>query len=693
MQTNLTNDILLHVLSLSPNAAAIYTTENLVIEMANDAMIAMWGKDKSIIGMTFEEAVPELKSQPFAAWLKEVWKTGISYNAKSKAARIKVNGVLSVYYIDFTYQAIKNKEGKTYCILHTAIDVTERVVKLKSARKQRRKQRDADAELAIAIEAYNKLQQVNESLINSEQNTRLTLLNAPFALGILRGRNLVIESANEDLVSLWGKGNDVTGKLLTDVLPEMTGQPFLSILDTVFTSGNPYYGQKEKAVIEHEGNMQEGYFNFVYQPIADKSGQTACIMVVANEVTEQYLSYCNIQELNENLSLLNEKLQHTNRQLTSSNQGLTEANDELAKAQQSLNSLLGKLTNSEEKLRQAIEAANLETWSVDMDLTHILLSERAKQIFGLVSEDEHIPVAKATEAVDEEYRAMMTDAIQKAMHDDQICDIEYPVTNLQTKERRWIRGIGKLFYTEPGEPSHFSGVLQDITERKQDEQRKNDFIAMVSHELKTPLTSLKALLQLLAIPSGQADNEFGIAVLTKADVQINKMTNLINGFLNLSRLEAGKIVLDKQNIDIEELVKEIVEECQMLFPSYHIGFTNCASTLVQADRDKIGQVINNFISNAVKYAPESKMIDIRCSANNHHVQISVTDYGKGIQPGDTDKLFERFYRVQNSHTNITGGFGIGLYLCSEIIKRHDGSIWVDSKLNKGSTFYFSLPLL
>jgi two-component system sensor histidine kinase VicK len=252
--------------------------------------------------------------------------------------------------------------------------------------------------------------------------------------------------------------------------------------------------------------------------------------------------------------------------------------------------------------------------------------------------------------------------------------------------------MGKLYPDAEGNLSHFSGIVIDITEQKIDELRKNDFIGMVSHELKTPLTSLTAIVQMLYGKSKQNDDAFTTSALDKANTQVKKMSNMINGFLNVSRLESGKILIDKQNFVLNDLLKDMIGEIRLTVFSHVIYLLPSDPIHVNADQDKIGSVISNLLSNAVKYSPKGKTIEVKCHVTDNMVQVSVKDEGMGIKPHDTERLFERYYRVESNHTQHISGFGIGLYLSSEIIKRHNGSIWVDSESGVGSTFHFSLPL-
>jgi len=170
------------------------------------------------------------------------------------------------------------------------------------------------------------------------------------------------------------------------------------------------------------------------------------------------------------------------------------------------------------------------------------------------------------------------------------------------------------------------------------------------------------------------------------------MSNMINGFLNISRLESGKILIEKSHFDIEELVREITEEQELSVTSHYISLAECAPITVYADRDKINSVISNLINNAVKYSPKDTTIQVACAVNKNEITISVKDEGMGIKPSDADKIFDRYYRVESNNTRHISGFGIGLYLSAEIIQRHGGRIWLESEPGKGSTFYFTLPL-
>jgi signal transduction histidine kinase len=216
---------------------------------------------------------------------------------------------------------------------------------------------------------------------------------------------------------------------------------------------------------------------------------------------------------------------------------------------------------------------------------------------------------------------------------------------------------------------------------------------MVSHELKTPLTSMRAYVQLLLAKEKEAGDNFRISVLTRAGVQAKKMSAMINDFLSLARLEEGKISLKFEEFNLKQVIDETVLDAQFLSTNHSIQVTGCDDIAVNADRDKIGQVLMNLLSNAIKYSPKGGDITIDCQRVEKGVKVSVTDHGIGISEKDQKKLFDRFYRVQNERVKTVSGFGIGLYLVSEILKYHDSKIEVESDEGKGSTFYFTLETI
>lgn len=239
-----------------------------------------------------------------------------------------------------------------------------------------------------------------------------------------------------------------------------------------------------------------------------------------------------------------------------------------------------------------------------------------------------------------------------------------------------------------------SKIARDITDKKQEEQRKNDFIAIVSHELKTPLTSIRSYVQLALMKAKGHADDFCVKVLTRAEAQTGKMSTMIHDFLNLSRLEEGKMTLSMSTFCLSSLMKEVITEAEVLAAGHQLAFDSCLEVKVHGDRDKLGQVLTNLLGNAAKYSPAGSLITVDCQLqDSHSVEISVSDQGIGISEEDQLHLFERFYRVKQDLQMIhVSGFGIGLYLVSEILRLHGSGIKLSSKPGHGSVFSFSLPV-
>jgi PAS domain S-box-containing protein len=355
--------------------------------------------------------------------------------------------------------------------------------------------------------------------------------------------------------------------------------------------------------------------------------------------------------------------------------------------------VINELKRSEENLRMATQAAELGTFDWNIAEEKLEWDKRHRQLFGYSLTDTITMdvFLKGLHPDDhEQVIAALDYACNKQLSEGNY-DVDYRIISFNEKKLRWIRAKGKAVFDDQGNPLRLVGTVIDITDRKQDEIRKNDFIAMASHELKTPLTSLKAYIQMLLSSARKSDNQFLSASLEKADNQIEKMTKLIYGFLDLSKIESGKLQLELTNFNINEAINEAVVDVRPIAQSHQIVFEPTESLMVHADREKIMQVAVNLINNAVKYSPKGSTITLSVCDTGEWVEIAVKDQGIGINTYDLKKIFQRFYRVQDEKTRGFSGFGIGLYLSAEIMALHHGEIDVKSEEGQGSIFYFRLP--
>ena len=823
----LNKDSLLEILCTSEIATAVFSGEEMQIELANPAMLKVWGKGAGVVGRTLSDALPEIANQPFLRMLQEVWRSGIDDVGEAIPAELIVEGKLQLYYFDYAYRAVKNSEGAVYAIYHTASDVTEQVnsrEELERARAQEglleREQAlneelaAANEELSVTNEELYAVQQHLQAFTRelesrvearttelsiSESRLRYLLSDAPIAIAVLRGRELIIEMANKKILEVWGKGDEVIGKRLYLAIPELAGQEFPQLLDDVYSSGKPHYGFEVKAQFEQNGRIEDVYVNFVYQPLQDQSGLVNSIMVTANVVTEQVVSRQKVQQLNEQLITINEALNESQERLLITNLDLQSSEDRLNKILSELPipvvvllgpeqivttanasllqfwrrtraEVLGKpmlaifpelkdqvyptlwkhvletgeqvkdpektvtykdkvtgedrtyyidyfcqpledragnrigvistvvnvtekvrsrqlIEEAESRLRLAIDSAKLGTWYVDVASKALKTSARLKEIFGFSQSDE-VTLDAATDQILEEYRADVIKAIEQAMSGDASYDVEYPLKGFRDGAIRWVRATGKLYVDGKG-AGNFSGIVQDITQRKNQEQRKDDFLSIASHELKTPVTSLKGALQLLDRKKDDLSHPLVPRLITQANVSVDKITYLIDDLLNTTRTNEGQLHLKYTEFTIVEML----EKC-----CHHIRMGGKHELILQGDRNlkmwadeiRIDQVMVNLVNNAAKYAPEQREIYLIVEDLGAWAKISVKDTGPGISKDKVAHLFDRYYRVDYSGVQYSG-LGLGLYISAEIIKKHNGQIGVDTEVGKGSTFWFTVP--
>lgn len=235
----------------------------------------------------------------------------------------------------------------------------------------------------------------------------------------------------------------------------------------------------------------------------------------------------------------------------------------------------------------------------------------------------------------------------------------------------------------------WAGTFTDIEEQKQIEKKKDEFMGIASHELKTPLAAIKAYVQLLEREAaGKAP--FSVYV-NRTLTQVKKLDDLIAELLDVSKLENGKLIFEKEYFDFDALIQIQIEMFKQSFPEYHIEREGLIGRPVYGNAARLEQVLVNFLNNAIKYSPHSKRIILKTHITpDEKAFVSVTDFGIGVGKEEQEKLFSKFYRAPQASYSFQG-MGIGLYICANIIHQHDGTYGIDSESGKGSTFHFSIP--
>ena len=484
------------------------------------------------------------------------------------------------------------------------------------------------------------LEQTVGRLAASEHKIRNIIEKAPFPIGVYIGLEMRIEFANRSILDIWAKGYDVIGKTYAEVLPELENQNIYEQLERVYKTGESFHARNQRVDLVVDGQIQIFYFNYSFTALHDQSGKIYGVMNTAADVTDVVTAKKEIEESEEQFRTMADD--------TDALIALADENGRGVYFNKAWENLTGKSMN------ELLDYG----WS-----TLIHPEDRSRWVANAQADFE-----KHT-SLSGEVRIMAKDG-----------------------EYRWLYARIPARYRLDGTFIGYVSSCIDITELKKDELRKNDFIGMVSHELKTPLTAITGLVQLTSAKLRNNEDALLRNAMDKALVQVKKMSAMINGFLNVSRLESGKIMIDKNHFNLDELVREIVKETEITLTAHKIYFEPCEPVIVFADQDKIGSVISNLLSNAVKYSPKGKFIEVKCHFEGGHAIVSVKDDGLGMAPEDTAKIFDRYHRVESNHSRNISGFGIGLYLSAEIINRHSGKIWVESELGQGSTFYFRLPI-
>lgn len=242
------------IIKEAPIATCLFVGREMRIEVANDIMLGFWGRDKSVIGMPLSEALPELQGQPFLDLLDNVFSTGIAHSENDAEALLLQNGELGTFYFNYTYKPLRDANGQVYAIMNMAIEVTEKVIN-------------------------ERLKRLNETRFST------IIDQSPMGIGLLKGKDMVIEAGNDIIFELWGKTRNTIGMPLIEAIPELEGQGFLQLLEEVYLTGNPYHGYDTLAKLEYNGVIADRYFDFSYSPLRDEDSSIAGVLVMANDVT------------------------------------------------------------------------------------------------------------------------------------------------------------------------------------------------------------------------------------------------------------------------------------------------------------------------------------------------------------------------------------------------------------------------
>ncbi len=456
-----------------------------------------------------------------------------------------------------------------------------------------------------------------------------------------------------------------------------------------------------------------------------RSARDRRIEYLENEVTTTREA---VQRVIEEMEATNEELQSANEEILSSNEELRSLNEELETSKEEiqasneeLRSLNEELKTSKEEIQASNEAlliANQELMQRNAEIA--AARAYAEDIVETIREpllvlDADLRVQRANSAFYQFFQIEPAETEQRLLFD--LEDRQWDIPALRTlleellptnhsftdyvMEHTFARIGWKSMLLNAHRIDHVPLILlamEDSTARTQADQEKQnllelrkEFMATASHELKTPVSSVKGFTQLLRRRFTKAGDEQAASMLAKMEAQLTKLTTLINDLLDVTKVEAGQLHWENIPFDLDALVADTVEEMAHTTEQHQIHIEGTIGAQVCGDPERIAQVLTNLLSNAIKYSPQAETVRVSCASDADAATVGVQDFGIGIEASKQQHLFERFFRVNDlSHARFPG-LGLGLYICAEIVKRHGGRMWVESREGVGSTFFFTVP--
>ena len=346
---------------------------------------------------------------------------------------------------------------------------------------------------------------------------------------------------------------------------------------------------------------------------------------------------------------------------------------------------------SEERYALTQRAAKIGSWDWDILTGNLKWTETIEPIFGFGKGEFGATYEAFLECVHPDDRKHVEDSVNDAVQNDVDYSIEHRII-WPDGTIRWVSEMGNVLRDKSGEPSHMMGIVQDITDRKKVDQLKDEFIGLVSHELRSPLTVIIGAVNTVLGEWDQLSPDEMKNLIQDASLEAENLSHLIGNLVELSRSQANRLIIYPEPADILNIIELAVDSIKRQYPS-------CQFVLdippdipsVRADQLRIERISYNLLENAAKYSPENSEIKVTARLDGDYVVIGVSDQGDGISLDQQEAIFDSFRRLKKHETSGITGSGLGLSVCRVLVEAHGGSIWIESESGCGSTFYFSLP--
>ena len=538
--------------------------------------------------------------------------------------------------------------------------------------------------IIVNQEMLDKQEQLNQSYIDqvktskqfeaSEKRFSNILSQSLMAIAILKGPEMIVNFANEPIIAIWGKGPNVIGKPLIEVLPEIKDQVFPQLLMDVYNTGIHFVSNEIKCIINRNHRDEECYFNLIYQPYRDIDDTITGITIIATETTEQVI----------------------------------------AKKQLEANEFEKK--RSAWHLKLATDSAKIGIWSLDMITKKLEWSRMRKIMWGYDEDREDLTYEDWHNIIVEDDKKMVFEKIEEAKINQNIYEVEYRIIRPNDNKIAWIKSTGQYHYDEFGVAHTLTGICIDISKQKKYDEElfdakskaeidkeiaenatlaKQQFLSNMSHEIRTPMNAIVGFTKvMLKTELSTKQKEYLQAIKSSG----NTLIVLINDILDLAKVDAGKMVFNATPFKIADSIAMILHLFETKLQEGNLElikiYDERIPEILLGDSIRLHQILINLLSNAIKFTTKGSItVSVKLVSEDNEkvkIEINVADTGIGIPENKIDAIFENFEQASNITSSLYGGTGLGLAIVKQLVEKQGGNISVKSKIGEGSTFCFQL---
>ncbi len=711
----------------APVGIAIFRGPDYIVDLINPPLCEVYGKTaEEMLGKSVFETLHHAKGMGFEELIDNVRLTGIPFKGQGIAAPLERNGVVETVYLDIVYEPFREDDGTISGVIAIAIEVTEQVM-------AKRQIEEAEERARLAVDAVG-LGTFDFNIVTGEAVTSKLFANI-FGFDEPVSREEYVNAFHEADMGIREKAHAdalVNGKLFYEVRiirPDKTmrwvraegkviyddGKP-VRMLGTMLDITEQVLARQEQvklmtlvansvdlmsllrmdgtnSYINEAGMKMLGFKDIedvVQTPIANlhtpedfEYVQTEVLPTVmsqgrwAGEMKVRHLQTGEVFSVYNNCI----RIDDADGNPIAVGAVMRDMRPEMAAKQ--------ALADSEQLLRNITTAAPTGLWMADEKGEITYVNQTWLDWCGSTY-DKELGYGWLSALLPED-REKTIEKFFKALKKRSLYETEFRIKHIDGTIH-WCVVTGRPQYRNDGSFAGYIGACVDITEQKALQQQKDDFIGIASHELKTPVTSIKAYTQVLERMLLKKGDTKEAAMISRMDAQLNRLTSLIGDLLDVTKINSGKLQFNDAEFDFNEHIQDLIEDLARTTDKHTLTVKLASSCIVFGDKERIGQVVTNLITNAIKYSPHADEIIIYSDIKDGKVNLCVQDFGIGIAKDNLEKVFEQFYRVSGDMQHTFPGLGLGLYISSEIIKREGGRIWVTSEEGKGSTFGFDLPL-